>query len=59
LVSGNFDFLLKTRVNDMSEYRGVLGDILLKLPNVSESRTYVVMEEVKGEEGVVIRPFVA
>ena len=59
LVSGNFDFLLKTRVNDMSEYRGVLGDILLKLPNVSESRTYVVLEEVKGEEGVVIRPFVA
>jgi len=49
LVSGNFDFLL----------RGVLGDILLKLPNVSESRTYVVMEEVKGEEGVIIRPYVA
>jgi Lrp/AsnC family transcriptional regulator, leucine-responsive regulatory protein len=59
LVSGNFDFLLKTRVYDMSEYRGVLGDILLKLPNVSESRTYVVMEEVKGEEGMIIRPYVA
>lgn len=58
LVSGNFDFLLKTRVNDMSEYRGVLGDILLKLPNVSESRTYVVMEEVKGEQGMIIRPYV-
>ena len=58
LVSGNFDFLLKTRVNDMSEYRGVLGDILLKLPNVSESRTYVVMEEVKGEQGVIIRPYI-
>ncbi|MBE0367982.1 leucine-responsive transcriptional regulator Lrp [Pseudoalteromonas sp. MMG013] len=56
LVSGNFDFLLKTRVTDMSEYRGVLGDILLKLPNVSESRTYVVMEEVKGEEGEIIKP---
>jgi Lrp/AsnC family transcriptional regulator, leucine-responsive regulatory protein len=59
LVSGNFDFLLKTRVYDMSEYRGVLGDILLKLPNVSESRTYVVMEEVKGEEGMIIRPYVS
>ncbi|MBQ4832499.1 leucine-responsive transcriptional regulator Lrp [Pseudoalteromonas sp. MMG010] len=57
LVSGNFDFLLKTRVNDMSEYRGVLGDILLKLPHVSESRTYVVMEEVKGELGLIIRPY--
>ena len=56
LVSGNFDFLLKTRVTDMSEYRGVLGDILLQLPNISESRTYVVMEEVKGELGEVIKP---
>ncbi|KZN33200.1 leucine-responsive transcriptional regulator Lrp [Pseudoalteromonas luteoviolacea] len=56
LVSGNFDFLLKTRVTDMSEYRGVLGEILLKLPNINESRTYVVMEEVKGEQGEVIKP---
>ncbi|MGQ8363721.1 leucine-responsive transcriptional regulator Lrp [Glaciecola sp. 1036] len=47
LVSGNFDFLLKTRVADMSSYRKLLGDTLLRLPGVSESRTYVVMEEVK------------
>jgi len=47
LVSGNFDFLLKTRVADMSDYRTLLGDTLLRLPSVSESRTYVVMEEVK------------
>ncbi|WP_286235843.1 leucine-responsive transcriptional regulator Lrp [Thalassotalea sediminis] len=47
LVSGDFDFLLKTRVSDMAAYRELLGDTLLKLPSVSESRTYVVMEEVK------------
>ncbi len=47
LVSGNFDFLLKTRVADMSDYRTLLGDTLLRLPSVSESRTFVVMEEVK------------
>lgn len=47
LVSGNFDFLLKTRVADMSDYRTLLGDTLLRLPQVSESRTFVVMEEVK------------
>lgn len=47
LVSGNFDFLLKTRVSDMSDYRQLLGNTLLRLPSVSESRTYVVMEEVK------------
>lgn len=48
LVSGNFDFLLKTRVADMAAYRKLLGDTLLRLPAVSESRTYVVMEEVKS-----------
>lgn len=54
LVSGNFDYLLKTRVADMSSYRNMLGDILLKLPGVSESRTYVVMEEVKQSSYVKI-----
>ena len=48
LVSGDFDFLLKARVADMSSYRRLLGDTLLRLPGVSESRTYVVMEEVKS-----------
>lgn len=48
LVSGDFDFLLKTRVQDMAAYRELLGDTLLQLPAVSESRTYVVMEEVKS-----------
>ena len=48
LVSGDFDFLLKTRVKDMLAYRELLGDTLLRLPAVSESRTYVVMEEVKS-----------
>jgi Lrp/AsnC family leucine-responsive transcriptional regulator len=48
LVSGNFDFLLKTRVSDMQAYRNLLGDTLLNLPSVSESRSYVVMEEVKS-----------
>ena len=48
LVSGNFDFLLKTRVKDMLAYRKLLGETLLKLPSVSESRSYMVMEEVKS-----------
>ncbi|MBU2892517.1 leucine-responsive transcriptional regulator Lrp [Colwellia sp. D2M02] len=48
LVSGNFDFLLKTRVKDMLAYRELLGDTLLRLPAVSASRTYVVMDEIKS-----------
>ena len=47
LVSGDFDYLLKTRVSDMSAYRKVLSETLLKLPDIKDSRTYVVMEEVK------------
>lgn len=54
LVSGNFDFLLKARVADMSSYRKLLGDTLLRLPGVSESRTYVVMEEIKESTQVKI-----
>ena len=55
LVSGDFDFLLKTRVQDMAAYRELLGDTLLQLPAVSESRTYVVMEEVKSSNVLPIK----
>jgi len=55
LVSGDFDFLLKTRVADMAAYRQLLGDTLLRLPAVSESRTYVVMEEVKSTNYIPIK----
>ena len=47
LVSGNFDYLIKARVKDMDEYRQLLGEKILPLPGVSDSRSYVVMEEVK------------
>lgn len=47
LVSGNFDYLIKARVKDMDEYRKLLGEKILALPGVSDSRSYVVMEEVR------------
>jgi Lrp/AsnC family leucine-responsive transcriptional regulator len=47
LVSGNYDYLLKARVADMSAYRELLGSSILKLPAVQESTSYVVMEELK------------
>ena len=50
LVSGNFDYLIKARVKDMQEYRELLSDKILALPGVSNSRSYVVIEEVK--EGI-------
>ena len=49
LVSGDFDYLIKARIAQMSDYRTLLGDILLTLPGAQESRSYIVMEEVKEE----------
>lgn len=47
LVSGNFDYLIKARVSDMKAYRELLGEKILSLPGVNDSRSYVVMEEIK------------
>ena len=52
LVSGNFDYLIKARVEDMAAYRRLLGETLLTLPGVSDSRTYVVMEEIKEDQAL-------
>ena len=49
MVAGGFDYLVKTRVADMAAYRNLLGDVVLALPGVKESRTYAVMEEVKSD----------
>jgi Lrp/AsnC family leucine-responsive transcriptional regulator len=47
LVSGNFDYLLKARVKDMSTYRKFYGETILNLPGVLECTSHIVMEEVK------------
>lgn len=48
MVAGGFDYLVKTRVADMTAYRRFLGEVLLALPGVKETRTYAVMEEIKS-----------
>ncbi|AKU21507.1 MULTISPECIES: Lrp/AsnC ligand binding domain-containing protein [unclassified Massilia] len=47
LVSGDFDYLIKARIREMAEYRKLLGDMLLNLPGAAQSKSYVVMEEIK------------
>lgn len=49
MVAGGFDYLVKTRVADMTAFRRFLGEVLLALPGVRETRTYAVMEEVKRD----------
>ena len=47
LVSGDFDYLIKARIHEMAEYRKLLGEMLLQLPGAAQSKSYVVMEEIK------------
>ena len=47
MVAGGFDYLVKSRVADMSHYRQFLADVILNLPGVRETHTYTVMENVK------------
>lgn len=48
MVAGGFDYLVKVRVANMAAYRQLLGEAILALPGVRETRTYAVMEEVKS-----------
>ncbi len=54
LVAGGFDYLLKTRVADMTAYRSFIGDVIWSLPGVRETRTYAVMEEVKSSARIPV-----
>jgi len=55
MVSGGFDYLLKVRASDMQAYRNFLGQELAALPNLRETHTYVVMQEVKVESSIVLK----
>ena len=55
MVAGGFDYLLKTRMADMTAYRQFAGTVLWQLPGVRETRTYAVMEEVKSTTHLPLR----
>ena len=54
MVAGGFDYLVKTRVEDMTAYRRFLADVMLALPGVRETHTYAVMEQVKSTNRIPI-----
>ncbi len=47
LVSGDFDYMVKARIGEIGQYRSLLGDILLRIPGVTQTKSCIVMEEVK------------
>ncbi|MEH6405112.1 MAG: Lrp/AsnC ligand binding domain-containing protein [Sneathiella sp.] len=46
MIAGNFDYLLKVRTKDVTEYRHFLGTTLAQLPKVQHTSTFIVMESV-------------
>lgn len=53
MVAGGFDYLVKIRIRDMVAYRAFL-ERFSDLPGVSQTHTYVVMEQVKMRPELVI-----
>ncbi|GLX82814.1 winged helix-turn-helix transcriptional regulator [Thalassotalea eurytherma] len=51
MVAGGFDYLVKLRFKDMAGYRDILGGIV-DLPGVSQTHTYIVMEQIKKDQGI-------
>lgn len=47
LIAGGFDYLIKAVLSDMQSYRDFLGRVLVSMPGVKATHTYVVMEQVK------------
>lgn len=46
LVAGDFDYLIKIRVEDMAEFNRLHAQKLIALPSVRQTRTFFVMREV-------------
>ena len=47
MIASRFDYLLKVRTRDISDYRRVLAERISALPHVAQTSTYVSMENVK------------
>ena len=48
MVAGGFDYLIKIRVADMQHYQRFLGEKLSAIKGISQTHTYVVIEDVKS-----------
>ena len=46
LVAGDFDYFLKVRVRDISDFNRVHSKMLIALPGVRQIRSFFVMKEV-------------
>jgi Lrp/AsnC family leucine-responsive transcriptional regulator len=54
MVAGGFDYLLKIRCAHMQDYQRFLGEKLAIIPQVAQTHTYVVIEEVKSQTAIPV-----
>lgn len=54
MVGGGFDYLLKIRTEDMAAFRKFMGEELSQLPEVTQTHSYFVMEEVKDTNALKV-----
>jgi Lrp/AsnC family leucine-responsive transcriptional regulator len=47
MIAGSFDYSLTIRTRDMAHFRNVLGDKINRLPGISHTNSFAVMEVVK------------
>ena len=55
MVAGGFDYLIKIRVADMQHYQGFLGEKLSAIKGISQTHTYVVIDNVKSQTALQIK----
>ena len=53
MVAGGYDYLIKVRFDDMESYRSILEKVV-RFPGVSQTHTYVVIEQVKVSNDIPI-----
>lgn len=56
MIAASFDYLLKVRTSDMESYRAVLGEKISSLPYVTQTSTFIVMEDIKDIGCQVLLP---
>jgi len=52
MLAGGFDYLIKVRCSDMGSYRKLLGEKITAITGISQTHTYVVMEEIKSSRAL-------
>lgn len=54
MVGGGFDYLLKIRTADMPEFRRFMAEKISAVPQVAQTHSYFVMEEIKSDPHIAI-----